>query len=149
MKRPITLYILFFLHIFLIVGAFIGGSMMIYEPNGSLLGLETDRLHRTVFPNYFIPGILLLLSNGIFPLIALIGLLFKPNWKKFNVFNIYSNTHWGWTYSLYTGIIVITWITVQLLLTAYFWMHAAVIFLALIILIFTLMPQHIRYYKRY
>ena len=149
MKRPISLYFLFFLHTILIISAFIGAGMMIYEPDGSLLGLDIERLHRTMFPNYLAPGILLLLSNGIFPLLALMGLLFKPNWYKLDILNIYGNTHWGWTYSLYTGIIVITWITVQLLLTAYFWMHAAVIFLALFIIIFTLLPQHIRYYRRY
>lgn len=146
MKRPVSLYVLYVLHLLLIVSASAGGILMLVNPDGSLLGLEVSRLAYTPFTDYRLPGILLLLSNAIFPLLALVGLVAKPSWKSVGVLNIYPSIHWAWAYSLYTGIIVIVWITVQLLLTSYFWMHPVVIFLALLIILFTMIPANIRYF---
>jgi hypothetical protein len=82
MKRPIYLYMLFTLHLILVISAIAGSTMMIYKPDGSLLGLELSRLQNTPFSDYLLPGLILLVSNGLFSLFALIGLVFEPSWKK-------------------------------------------------------------------
>lgn len=148
MKRPLSLYILFVLHLFIGLNASAGGLLMIIKPDGSLLGMQHDWLINSPFENYFIPGLILFLMLGIVPLFVFYGLLRKPEMKLFNVLNIYRDMHWAWTCSLYTGIITITWILVQLLMTRYFWLQPVIIAIGLLIIIFTMMPPVINYYKK-
>jgi hypothetical protein len=138
MKAPFFLYLLFSLHLFLGLGAFAGGGMLILKPDGSLLGMEPGWLAQSPFSPYLIPGFLLFIFSGLFPLLTFLGLLLKPEWRWANALNIYPNRHWSWAYSLYSGLIVITWITVQLIMTRYFWLQPVMIFTGLLIIIFTL-----------
>ena len=147
MKRPISLYALFLFHLPLTFCALAGGIMMVMKPDGSLLGLEISRLKYTPFPNYLLIGILLFVFSGLFPLLTLVGLIAKPLWQRMNVINMYHKMHWAWTYSLYAGIISIIWITVQMFFTAYLWLHPVVVLLGLLVIIFTLIPANIRYFK--
>jgi hypothetical protein len=147
MLRPFEAYLLCLLEVLLSANALAGGALLILEPKGSFLRMDQLWLIDTPFHNYLIPGIILLVFNGIFPLLALIGLLFKPDWKWANIFNIYKNRYWAWTYSLYTGIILITWISIELLVTQYFWLQPVLILLGLLIIVFTLLPRVIRFYS--
>lgn len=148
MKRPFFLYLLFLLHLFLGLGAIYGGVMLLLKPDGSLLGMDTQWLANAPFNNYFIPGFLLFTMIGLLPLLTFVGLLLKPEWNWANTFNIYTNKHWAWTYSLYSGIIVITWITVQQVLTQYFWIQPVMNFTGLLIVIFTLTPSVIKKFEK-
>jgi hypothetical protein len=74
------------------------------------------------------------------PIVTLIGLVRKYNWGLPQYLNIYRNRHWSWSFSLYTGLIAIFWITIQLLLTQYFWIQPVIIFIGLFIIIITLTP---------
>jgi len=148
MIRPFLLFPLCVLHLFLGIGALFGGLMLILEPDGSLLGMNPDWLNHSPFNNYLIPGLILFTLNGILPLITVIGLIMKPNWTWANTLNIYTNRHWAWTFSLYTGIIIITWITVQLLMTQYFWLQPVMIFTGILILILTLTPSLMKKFEK-
>lgn len=149
MKRPYFLYLLCLVHLFLGVNAFYGGSMLLLKTDGSLLGMNTDWLQQSPFKTYLIPGIFLFVFMGLFPLVILFGLLVKPRWRWANTVNIYSKVHWAWTYSLFSGIIVITWITVQQVLTGYFWIQSLILFTGLLIIVFTLTPSVMTYYQNY
>jgi hypothetical protein len=116
------------------------------EPNGSLLGMKSGWLQHTPFSNYLIPGALLFLLNGIFPLLIIFGLIFKPGWKIFEAFNIYKHKHGAWTYSLYSGIIVLAWIIIQQLTTDYYRLGTLAAANGLLVLIVTLLPRVISYY---
>ena len=116
------------------------------EPNGSLLGMKPDWLIHTPFANYFIPGLLLFLLNGIFPLLIIFGLIFKPDWKIYDQFNIYKDKHGAWTYSLISGIIVLIWIIMQQLMTAYFWLQPIIAAIGILIIIITMTLAVIKYY---
>jgi hypothetical protein len=141
MKVRLFLYPLLVLHLFLSLGALAGGGMLVLRPDGSLLGMELGWLAQSPFSSYLIPGFLLFIFSGLLPLFSFLGLLFKPEWRWANALNIYPNRHWAWTYSLYSGIIVITWITVQLVMTRYFWLQPVMIFTGLLIVVFTLTPS--------
>jgi hypothetical protein len=148
MKRPFFLYLLFALHLFIGLNASAGGALMIIKPDGSLLGMQPEWLVNSPFGNYFIPGLILFLLLGIFPLFVFYGLLRKSELKALNILNIYKDMHWAWAYSLYTGVVIISWIIVQLLMTRYFWLQPVIISVGLLILVFTLMPGVINYYKK-
>lgn len=147
MNRPFFLYPLFVLHLFLGVGGLFGGGMLLLKPDGSLLGMQLEWLEHSPFKDYLMPGFILFTFNGVLPLFTFTGLLLKPGWKWPDTLNIYRNRHWGWTYSLYSGIIVIAWITVQLIMTQYFWLQPVMIFTGLLIIICTMTPAVMKAYE--
>jgi hypothetical protein len=147
MKRPVFLYLLLALLLFLGIGGLFGGGMLIIRPDGTLLGMQAGWLDHSPFNNYLFPGLVLFVINGLFPLFAFVGLIFQPDWQWANVLNIYSKRHWAWTYSLYSGIIIIAWISFQLIWTQYFWLQPLMIFIGLLILICALTPSVMRKYE--
>lgn len=146
MNRPPELYLLFILLFLLAVNGLAGGGLLILKPDGSLLQLDPAWINNTPFKDYRLPGLMLLVFNGVFPMLALLGLLFRPTWN-FNLFNIYKDRYWAWSWSLFSGIILIIWITVQQLLTRYFWLQPLLSILGLLIIICTMMPRIIKYYS--
>lgn len=146
MKRPFEIWILILLLVMLAVNAFYGGIGLMLAPDGSLLKMEPGWLANSPFNSYFIPGLLLLLMNGIFPLIAVLGLVTKNNSQVANRLNIYKNLHWGWTFAVYSGIITNLWIIVQQLMAEYFILQTIIAAVGLLILVAALLPRVIRYY---
>ncbi|HRX13084.1 MAG TPA: hypothetical protein P5210_15580, partial [Draconibacterium sp.] len=63
-----------------------------------------------------------------------------------NSINVYNDKFWGWTYSLYTGIISLVWIISQQLLTAYFILQPLIAGVGLLVVIFALMPRVQKYF---
>jgi hypothetical protein len=143
---PVGVYLLCLLHLVVGISAFAGGASLMLEPDGSLLGMKPGLLTHTPFSNYFIPGVLLFLLNGIFPLLIIFGLIFKPDWKIFDQFNIYKDKHGAWTYSLISGIIILIWISMQQLMAVYFWLQPIIATIGILIIIITMMPAVMRYY---
>jgi hypothetical protein len=145
---PVEVYLLCLFHLCIGISAFAGGASLMLAPDGSLLGLKIELLKHSPFANYFIPGLVLFLLMGIFPSIILFGLLFKPEWKIFDVFNIYKDRHGAWAYSLYCGIIVLAWVIFQQVMVTYFWLQPLVAVAGLLIIVLTLMPVVMRYYLK-
>lgn len=145
-KRPFEVYLLCALLLLLSIGALYGGGALILKPDGSFLQMQ-PWLNKIPFPDFFIPGIVLFVFNGLLPLLVVVGLLFKPNWIALNVLNIYSDKHWSWTFALYSGIITITWIIVQQLVTEYFVLQPIVALTGLVIMVLTLMPRVTKHYR--
>jgi len=146
MKRPFETLILYLLLLLLAINAFYGGISLMLAPDGSLLGMQPGWLDKTPFSSYFIPGFMLLLMNGVLPLLALFGLITK-NRTWFGWLNIYRNTYWGWTFSVYSGIITNIWIIVQQLMAEYFILQTIIAAVGLLILITALLPRIQRYYS--
>jgi len=149
MKRPILLYPLIILHLFLGLGAVYGGVALVLKPDGSLLGMDSGWLAQSPFESYLMPGLVLFIFNGVLPLLTAVGLFFKPQWWLPGVLNLYSGRHWAWAYSLYTGIVIIIWIAVQQLMTEYFWLQPAMTLTGLLIIVFTLIPALMRWFEQF
>lgn len=146
MKRPLTLFPLYVLHMLLATGAVYGGWSLMTNPYE--FGMQAEWLSETPFHSFFLPGFILFIFNGIFPLFILWGLLFKPVWPAADIFNIYRDRHWAWTYSLFSGIILIIWITVQLTMVPAFWLQPVCLFAGVLILVLTLWPGTMQYYQK-
>ena len=143
--RPFSFYPLCLMHFILSISALAAGFSFMVEPDGTGIEIDLSYLGRTPFSNFFLPGLILFLFNGIFPLVILIGLIFRPFWKAINFLNIYKDKHWAWTYSLYSGIILILWITIQSTMTDYFFLQPVCLGLGTGILILTLLPGMQKY----
>lgn len=147
MDSKVPRFFLCALHLFLGVNGMVGGLLLMLRPNGFYMGMTTDWLQRSPFSNYFIPGLLLFFCIGVFSSLTLFGLMTRVNSKVLNAVNLYSDRHWSWAFSLYVGIVSISWITFQLIMTSYFWIQPVIIFTGLLILIFSLTPGVMRFYK--
>mgnify|MGYP003378383770 CR=1 FL=1 len=132
---------------FLSINALVGGSLLMFQPNGQLLGMHTDWLMGSPFKSYFIPGFLLFSLIGLQSLVCLIGLIYQPQWKWAQALNLYTDRHWSWTFSLYSGIISISWIIIQQIMMRYFWIQSLILSIGLLILILTLHPKIMNRYR--
>ena len=69
------------------IGAIYGGINLMIYPDGSSIQLSPDWIEGTMFKNYFIPGLVLFIANGLFSIFTLITLAF--NLKNHNWFVIF------------------------------------------------------------
>ncbi|CAM4143372.1 hypothetical protein [Saccharibacillus endophyticus] len=142
-STPAAAIFLILLHAILGFGALGGGAMLIFDPTGEAMGMPVSMLERTFFPSFLIPGILLLVVFGLFPLLVAYAIWRRPDWKAAQALNPYRNDlHPAWALSLYVGFGQIIWITVQTyMMNAVHIVHLGYTALGLIILIVTLLPS--------
>ncbi len=148
--KPIYFYknLLIFLLGFLSLGAFYGGIVLIISPDGSIFGMPLELLNNSPFKNYFIPGIILLVTFGILPVYVIYGLLKKPDNKFFNRLNLLYDYHFAWTFAVYTGIAQIIWINIQtLMLNSLGIIHTIYAGFGILIVCIALLPQTRKHYK--
>jgi hypothetical protein len=88
------------------VTATCSGLLLMYEPDGSALGLPLAVLERSPFPNFFVPGLILTIVVGGASFVALI-------------FGRSANGQSSRT-AMYAGVVLTGWIIFQMLLTQYY-----------------------------
>lgn len=90
------------------IGAVFGGGNLILHPDGSSIQLSEEWLKQTPFANYFIPGIILFVANGLCSFIAFAALLLNQR-------------NYSWLV-IAQGVILSGWIIIQIFLlqTVYF-----------------------------
>ena len=88
------------LEILLAIGAYGGayGLIMSHWNPGGFLSL--DELEGTPFSSWLIPGIVLLLANGVLPTVVAVGAMMNKPWAR-------------WGHPL-VGLVLTTWIVVQI-----------------------------------
>jgi len=103
--KPATVYILMLLIIFQGLSGIVGGVGLVLDPSGKSLQLPINWLKGSPFNSYLIPGMILLVVLGVFPIIVLCGLWKQTNWSLFGAFIV--------------GIALIIWIGVEILIIGY------------------------------
>jgi len=93
-------------------GAVYGGYQLITDPSGSKLQMPLSFLEHSPFHTYLIPGIILILVNGIFSFISVSTIFLKTK-----------NYTW---FIIAQGILLCGWIIIQLILLQMFYapLHA-------------------------
>lgn len=146
-KRPFVAYLLIALQLLLGIGAVAGGSFMLINPSGELLGLGLELLDGSPFDDYLIPGLLLTLVLGVMPLLVACGLIWRFPARVADRLNLYRDTHWSWSFSLYTGYALVIWIAAQVyFLQAVQGVHLLYWTIGFAIQIVTLLPRTRKYY---
>jgi hypothetical protein len=147
-KKPLASYFLMLLILVQGLGSLYGGLNLIMDPSGKKMNIPLFFLTDTPFRSYLIPGIILFVLLGLFPLFSLYGLLKKPVANKSNKLNLFKDKHWGWTYALYSGIMLVIWMDVQI-----FWIgYSASVqsyfaFMGIAVIIVALLPRVQKYYQ--
>jgi hypothetical protein len=133
---------------FLAVGGLFGGLAFVIRPDGSLYQMPVELLANSPFKNFMLPGIILLVFFGIFPMLVIYGLIKKPESKFLNKLNLISDYHFSWTFAVYTGIALIIWINIQtLILNSVNILHTLYSTLGILIICVALLPQTRKHYK--
>lgn len=101
-KRKIFKVIISILLLFNSAGALYGGSELIFNPDGSSLQLPLKLLEHTPFQDYFIPGIILFVANGLFGIYVFTMLILNTRHHSLLV--------------IAQGAILLGWIIIQILL---------------------------------
>jgi hypothetical protein len=84
------------------VGALYGGWNLITHPDGSSLQMSPNYLQYSPFDNYFIPGIILFLVNGLFDFLVLGALLINHRYVPLLV--------------TFQGVLLTGWIFIQVIM---------------------------------
>ena len=100
MKKTLKILSIAFL-IFLSLGAIFGSYALISDPSGANFDWTTDILLGTPFNNFLIPGIILLIVNGLFPLYA--------------VYLLFRNSKCISFYMILQGLILVFWLTAEII----------------------------------
>ncbi len=103
-RRPKTLWALLTLSAVQIIGAAAGGAGLVQDPTNNI-GMPLSMLEGTPFNDYLVPGLILLIVVGLFPIIPLVGLVM--------------GRRWGWWLELAAGCGLIIWIITEVVLLGY------------------------------
>ncbi|MBI3161258.1 MAG: hypothetical protein HYZ23_02050 [Chloroflexi bacterium] len=138
MRKSFVLWLLATSLIFLSIGGLYGGILMLTDPSGKSLQMDSV-LPQLLVPNYVLPGFFLLFVMGLAPLFLTFGLLARPKWIQLpNIFRHY----WAWTATLALGIALILWLALQAFLIGFQWPIQYVTAInGLLIILFSLIPQ--------
>jgi hypothetical protein len=131
------------------ISALSSGILLILKPDGSLLKLPLYTIAGSPFMNFFIPGLVLAIFVGIYPLVIAFGLLKKPSWDWPNIINPFRSMHWSFAGSLAAGLIAIIWLLVELIWVPYAALHTIIFIWGGLIILLTLLPPIRRYLTIY
>ena len=149
--KPITARnILITLLLFLGMCALGGASLLIISPSGKLIGdLPLSILEHSPFTNFLIPGIILFFVLGLFPCMIAIALIKKPKSKLAEIFNLFNDMYWAWSFSIYVAFALIIWIQVEtIFVQTVGWLQSFYILYAIHIIIVAILPQVRAIYKK-
>ena len=84
---------------FVAIGGIPAGLSMIFEPNGTGVGMSTEMLLESPFRDFFVPGLFLFVVNGLFNIVCA-------------VISFTRNKYTG-IFGLALGIFLVIWVCVQ------------------------------------
>ena len=107
------------LQAFIAVGAIWGGFVLVMDPSGAGMGMPVSMLEGSIFPDFFVPGLFLLLVNGFG---SLSGALLSFLKKKI-----------AGSVAITLGAILVAWIVIQVsIIDSIHWLHVAYFTLGLV-----------------
>lgn len=104
-SKPVSVYILLILIHFQGLSGLVGGIGLVIDPTGESLQIPISWLDNSPFSDYLIPGLILMIVLGFFPIITLYRLWFKMNWALL--------------FAKVLGLALIVWIAVEILIIDY------------------------------
>jgi hypothetical protein len=147
--KPKLIYLLMSLMLLQAISALPSAFMLIIRPSGELLGMPLSHLQHSPFNDFLIPGLFLFLVLGVLPLIIFIALVRPFKSRFFETLNIYRDQNWAWTFSYYTGIILVMWINLQLLMIRQWdFLHLFYSSLGLLIIVVVHYPSVVKFYDK-
>ncbi len=104
-RNSAAYFILLALIFFQGISGLYGGGALVLDPTGGTMKMPLNLLDGSPFNTYLIPGLILFVVLGMFPIIVLFGLLRR------NV--------WAWRGALLVSVALIIWIGVEIAMIGY------------------------------
>lgn len=146
---PVAVWLLIVLQFLLGFGAFVSGALLVTAPDGSLMRMPLSMLQYSPFSNFLIPRMILAILLGVYPLAVAYSLWRKPAWRWPDGINPFKHRHWSWAASLAAGVILLIWITVQvLMLRAAAFLHVLYFVWGWVLILLTLVPGVRQHYQQ-
>ena len=115
-SRSVAVYVLIVLEVLLAVLGFASGITFLLDPSGKLHGFDTAMLATTPIGDFTLVGLFFVACYGILPILAVYGLWKLPRWRWTDAVNKWTGQNWAWTATAATGVILIVWIAVEVML---------------------------------
>jgi hypothetical protein len=148
-SRPFGAWVLIVLHFLIGAAALISGAMFFMAPDGRLMQMPVTFLEGSPFNNFLIPGIILFLFVGVFPVMVGIGLVKKSIWSGLDILNPFKSYCWAWTASWSAGLIILIWIISETVMLGYIsFLQPFIISYGLVLILVTFLPGVRRWYKK-
>jgi hypothetical protein len=96
---------LIFLLLFQGGSAAIGGYVLVSDPSGAAIGLPSELLQGSVFRDYLVPGLVLLIVLGAGPLLVAYG--------------VWTRRRWASLASFFVGCALVVWIGAEILVVGF------------------------------
>ena len=132
--------LLYDLLLLLAVGAMASGALLMISPDGGIMHMPLSMIQGSPFACFFIPGLILFTFLGVFPALVAYGLRMTPGWGWAEWFNPFKVYHWSWVGSLVAGVIVLSWLSIELLWIGFSFLHALYYAWGGVIIILALLP---------
>lgn len=136
-----TVWLLIALLVFLGVNAMVAGAAFVLSPDGHLIRMPLSQLSRSPFVDFRIPGLLLFVFIGLFPILAAYGLWKNPRWAWLEVLNPFRQFHWSWAASIGAGVTLIVWITAQVQWITFGVLHGICLVWGGLVVVIALLPS--------
>lgn len=148
MKRPLMLWPLVLVLIFLALGGFSGGIPMLADPaNGGYLNFG-EMLPDLPVSNFILPGLFLLIVMGLLPLFLAYALIVQPTWGWLDRLFRWSEHHWAWTGTMILDVIIAVWLAYEAWLIGWFPITTFTAIQGLLILLFAMLPSVRKFYTQ-
>lgn len=115
-SRPIAVIVLMALEVVLAFLGFASGITFLLDPSGGTHGMDTTLLATTPIRDFTLVGLFFVACYGILPILAIFGLWRLPGWRRTDAVNKWTGQNWAWTATAVTGVILIVWIAVEVML---------------------------------
>ena len=139
---------LILLLVLLAVGALFGGGAFLLAPDGRLIQMPLSHLKNSPFKDFLIPGAFLFTFLGIYPAAVAYSLWKRPAWRWADAINPFKQFHCSWAASLAVGLIVLIWITVEMVWVPIGIVHFLYLGWGTLLLVLTLLPGVRKYCSR-
>jgi hypothetical protein len=113
---PVAVIMLMALEAVLAFLGFASGITYLADPSGRAHGMDTTLLATTPIRDFTPVGLFFVTCYGILPVLAAFGLWRHPRWRWTDPFNKWTGQNWAWTGTVATGVILIVWIALEVML---------------------------------
>ena len=119
MRKPVrpllVMWVLSIVLIFLALVAVGGGVLLIQDPTGAVLQMETAWLVNTPFVDYFVPGLILFFIFGVGSLFLLYAMWEMPRLAFLASLTRFTREYWAWDFTILLGVVLLVVVAVRLL----------------------------------